>query len=215
MKSSVKVKKSNAKPLTLAAAVDAASVFLSKAQAALPIDDDLIERDRKAAVAMIKFPTEALKAAQEILATEKGRFSLFDASQVSLALTYDESMNKVLRQAQALVTSIQRTLWKHRAPGVEQTLNLYAWLKRASRTDGTVVKYVDALAPHVVLQKRRGARASKGGAAAGAATIVGNAPVASTVAEPAKPTASNGASPAGVPTVTVINGASAPPVAHA
>lgn len=212
----LKNKKSAKKQSNLTAAVNAAVLHLSKAQAALPIDDNLIERDRKAAVALVKFPTEALQTAMEILETEKERTASFDHAKVSHALAYDMAMKKVLRQTEALVSSIQRTLWKNRAPGIEQTLALYAWLKRGSRHDGSLVKYVAALAPHVILQKRAATRAAKAANGASATAPAASVVVTPTATGTAKPAVTNGASPNGAPAATAVtNGASAPPIAHA
>jgi hypothetical protein len=143
--------------------------------------------------------TEALQTASEILASEAGRLSTFDSSAVNDALTYDVAMTKVLRQAEALVTAIQRSLWKRRAPGMEQTLALYAWLKRGSvRVDGSLVKYVDALAPHVILRRRKASKVAKADAS---------------TSPPATPAgATTDAPPAAAP--IVVNGASAPTTTH-
>jgi hypothetical protein len=184
----------------LTTAVNAAVNHLSKAEELLPIDDDLIERDRKAAVALVKFPTEALETASEILEKEKGRLLSFDSAQVSSSLAYDVAMTKVLRQAEALVQSIQRSVWKNRAPGIEQTLILYAWLKRASRSDGSLVKYVDALAPHVVLRRRGSSRSAKN-------TDGADAPAGATDNSAANKAAAETAA-------SNTNGASAPTMTH-
>lgn len=182
----------------LAAAVATALTHLSKAQDVLPIDDDLIARDRKAAIALVRFPTEVLQAASEVLAAEPSRLSSFDSSAVNDSLTYDVAMTKVLRQAEALVAAIQTSLLKRRAPGIEQSLALYAWLKRGSvRTDGSLAKYADALAPHVILRRRRASKAAS--------------PQPSTTPPATSAGASTSAPPVAAP---VTNGASAPATAH-
>ncbi len=181
--------KKNIVRTNLTALTTKAASYLSMAQDLLPLDDNLVERDRQVAVGLVQFPAEALATTIAILEAEPDRFRQFDLNVVRDSLTYEQAMMKVKAQAEALVSIIQRSLMKRHAAGIEQSLALYEWLQRLSRNDGTVVKHVESLAPFIV-QHRSGKRKKK--------TAV--APVVQPASAPAK----NGSAS------VITNGASAP-----
>ena len=212
-------------PNMTALAIEAVS-YLSKVQDILPLDDGLIVRDRKAANGLLQFPTEALATTVDILEQEAERLPQFSIDDAREVLAYDEALKKVLVNAEALVVTLQRSLVKRRGAGVQQMLALYSWLNRLSRTDGSVVKHVEALAPHVVLHRRK-KHAVKGGGnattptspsptAVTPTTAVHEATTAPSTVTPA-PGATNGVVTTRTPTngaPVLTNGASAPATPH-
>ncbi len=136
---------------------------LVKLQQSLPLDDNLLAHDRKIANIRQGVSSLAIETAVSILAEIGEKAGAFDLEGAREALVYETELSSVAEVARALADRIDTTIIKRRSKAVATTTGLYKSLQGLARSDGTVIPYMERLAPHV----RRGRRsASVAGAVA-------------------------------------------------
>lgn len=181
-------KKTRTRGANIAVLAKNATGVLVKLQESLPLDDDLLAHDRKVANVRNGVPTAAIEAAVAILTEIGEKAGAFDLEGTREALSYESELSAVALQARSLADRIDTTIIKRRSKAVATTSGLLRSLQGLARSDGTVIPYVDRLAPHLRKRGRRNA------------TPTGTTPAPS--ASPQSPATSNG-HPVAVPSVTI------------
>jgi hypothetical protein len=132
---------------------------LTKLQDSLPLDDDLLAHDRKVANVRQAVSTTAIQAAVTILAELGDKAGGFDLEGTREALAFENELSGIAQLARSLADRIDTTIIKRRSKAVATATGLYQSLQGLARTDGTMIPYLDRLAP-LVRRGRRSARPS-------------------------------------------------------
>lgn len=144
----------NLTPDHVKAAADEAVALVAKLQEILPIDDDLLARDRTVAGCRQAIPTAAIEEAVSILEALGDKGGGFELEEARLALALESELGRVVERLGKLTMRLEGTILKRRSKAVAMTGGLYKGLQGMSRFDGSAIAHVRRLKPHLVRSRR-------------------------------------------------------------
>src|SRR4051812_31948833 len=108
---------------------DEAAQVIVKLQELLPLDDDLLARDRKAANSRKGVPTAAIQAAVSILGEIGEKGAGFPLDETREALAFESELGNVVTQLRLLADRLEATINKRRSKAVATTGGLFHSLR--------------------------------------------------------------------------------------
>jgi hypothetical protein len=146
------------------AVADEAVQAIASVQESLPLDDGLLVHERKLVQARMSVSTEAIEASADILSEIGQKAGTFDLDGARDALAYRDAFTTVAAKLRLLADRIDASIMKRHSKAAGTASGLYRALKGQAHIDGTMVAYVERLAPS--MKRGRGRKANQSSAQA-------------------------------------------------
>jgi hypothetical protein len=129
------------------AASEEAVQAIASVQETLPLDDGLLEHERNLAKGRRMVSPEAIEASADILSEIGQKAGTFDLDGARDALAYRDAFSSVASKLRLLADRIDASIAKRHSKAAGTATGVYRALKGQAQVDGTMVAYMERLAP--------------------------------------------------------------------